>query len=65
MTRCPYCKEAIIEGAIKCKHCHSELKPPEKAHPKPLSGINTFRNGFIVGVLFTLVLVILAYKHFG
>ena len=24
-TSCPFCKETIIKGAIKCKHCGSEL----------------------------------------
>lgn len=65
MARCPFCKETIIEGAVKCKHCHSELKPSEKARPRLFAGLNTFRNGFICGVVFTLVLVILAYRHFA
>jgi len=25
MVRCPYCKERIREGAIRCKHCHSSI----------------------------------------
>ncbi|MCX6053274.1 MAG: zinc ribbon domain-containing protein [Campylobacterales bacterium] len=25
MVECPYCKEDIKEGAIKCKHCNSML----------------------------------------
>lgn len=25
---CPYCKELILEGAIKCKHCGSSLRRP-------------------------------------
>lgn len=25
---CPYCKELILEGAIKCKHCGSNLRRP-------------------------------------
>lgn len=24
---CPYCKETILDGAIKCKHCGSMLNP--------------------------------------
>src|SRR5688500_6283181 len=23
---CPYCKETILQGAIKCKHCGSNLR---------------------------------------
>ncbi len=65
LTKCPFCKEQILEGAIKCKHCHSELKALEKEEPGFFSRLNTFRNGFIAGVVFMLVLVILAWKHFG
>jgi hypothetical protein len=25
MVRCPYCKERIRKGAIRCKHCHSSI----------------------------------------
>ena len=25
MVRCPYCKERIRNGAIRCKHCHSSI----------------------------------------
>lgn len=27
MTICPFCKEEIAVGAIKCKHCQSNLAP--------------------------------------
>jgi ABC-type transport system involved in cytochrome c biogenesis permease subunit len=29
--QCPYCKELIIEGAIKCKHCGSDLTKPAQS----------------------------------
>jgi hypothetical protein len=25
MVQCPYCKERIKKGAIRCKHCHSSI----------------------------------------
>jgi hypothetical protein len=31
MTRCPFCKEEIQEGAIKCKHCFEFLRRGEDA----------------------------------
>jgi hypothetical protein len=39
VTTCPFCREAIAEGAIKCKHCQSYLIPiaqagPQAAEPK-------------------------------
>lgn len=27
---CPYCKEEIVDGALKCKHCNSILTEPPK-----------------------------------
>lgn len=32
---CPYCKEPIIAGALKCRHCMSAI--PEGAKPEPIS----------------------------
>ncbi len=29
--RCPFCKELILAGAIKCKHCGSDLEVPQKS----------------------------------
>jgi hypothetical protein len=29
MDRCVYCKEPIVTGAVKCKHCSSRLDTPE------------------------------------
>lgn len=29
---CPYCKEDIKADAIKCKHCHSRIKPEVPEH---------------------------------
>lgn len=29
MDRCPFCREAIVAGAIKCRHCNSRLDSKE------------------------------------
>lgn len=62
IQKCPYCKEAIAPGAIKCKHCFSEISSPQKA--SPFKKYNNFRLGFLVGILFLLVVELLIYIQF-
>ena len=44
--QCPYCKEDILEGALKCKHCGSMLGSPE-AVPAPASD----KSKIVAGIL--------------
>ena len=62
-TVCPYCKEQIAAGATRCKHCQAELGKPE-AKKSWFAKYNTFRMGFLTGVLFTVVLIVLGYLTF-
>ncbi len=62
--KCPYCKESIAAGATICKHCHSELKAV-KSKKSVFAKYNNFRAGFLSGILFTLVVIILAYLQFN
>lgn len=32
IARCPYCREEILAGAQKCKHCGEFLLAPEKSN---------------------------------
>jgi hypothetical protein len=62
--KCPYCKEPIISGAVRCKHCHADLKPVGEKKRSRLARLNTFRVGFISGLVFSIVLAILYYLQF-
>ena len=59
MIRCPYCREPINAGAVKCKHCHSELSSPGKPSKSLLSRYDNFRTGFFSGILFSLIILVL------
>ncbi|MEW5992889.1 MAG: hypothetical protein AB1744_00645 [Candidatus Zixiibacteriota bacterium] len=63
LIRCPLCKEPIAAGASRCKHCHADLSQVTPTREKWLVKLDTFRNGFLAGVLFTLILVLLSYLH--
>ncbi|MBN1211654.1 MAG: hypothetical protein JXA92_03675 [candidate division Zixibacteria bacterium] len=59
MIKCPFCKEPINARATVCKHCHSDLAPLKKPQKSILAHYNTFRTGFLTGLLFSLILLIL------
>lgn len=60
--RCPFCQEVISATAIRCKHCHADLSDSaRKAKKNSLSHLNTFRVGFLSGLLFSAILAILAW----
>lgn len=61
--RCPFCREVIASGATRCKHCHADLSERKK-RPSLLARYNTFRFGFLAGILFTLTFLILIYYQF-
>jgi len=64
-TRCPFCKEPIAAGAIRCKHCHADLARREDKKKSFLGRYDNFRAGFIVGVVFSIVIAALAYWQFA
>ena len=64
MKKCPFCKEPIAASATRCKHCQADLEG--SLGPKGetwFSKLNSFRVGFVCGVLFSLLLAILTYGH--
>lgn len=61
--RCPFCKEAINAEASRCKHCQAEI-PKKSTRLSFLTHLNTFRTGFLTGILFSLILGLLGYFHY-
>ena len=67
--QCPFCKEEIIEGALKCKHCGSNLvSPPQTAaHPAEDFGavfsnaLNLWKNNLSDLVVLTLVFLLVCW----
>jgi TM2 domain-containing membrane protein YozV/ribosomal protein L37AE/L43A len=41
--RCPYCKEDVLDGAVKCKHCHSSIGTTENR----TAAVKTKLSGFV------------------
>lgn len=64
LTACPYCKEPIAAGATKCKHCQSDLAAASKKKKSLFARYDTFRLGFVAGIVFTIVVGILIYIQF-
>ena len=63
MRKCPYCREPIALDALRCKHCHVDLSEGKK-RPAFVKKIDTFRTGFLAGILFTVVIYMLIYYQF-
>ena len=63
IAKCPFCREPIAIGAIRCKHCHADLGGKGKP-PSFLKRLDTFRTGFLSGLLFMVILIVLAYYQF-
>jgi chromosome segregation ATPase len=46
-VRCPYCKERIRKGAVRCKHCHADTRANTgDAAASKDEGIRYLQNGF-------------------
>ncbi|MCD6250020.1 MAG: hypothetical protein J7J98_06810 [candidate division Zixibacteria bacterium] len=62
--RCPFCRETIATTATRCKHCHADLSDLPRKRLAFLKKINTFRTGFLCGILFAILITILVYFQF-
>ena len=65
IAKCPYCKEPIATGAVRCKHCHADLVKKDEKKKSFLGKYDNFRAGFIVGVAFSIVMAVLAWWQFS
>jgi hypothetical protein len=79
-TRCPFCREEIILGAVKCKHCHSilvshevinnrikhnRIKHNRIKHNSKTSPLFNVSIVFIVVCIILIIVTILAYSEKG
>jgi len=64
LKKCPLCAEVINAAATRCKHCHADLGPSAAKRKNPLTRLDTFRTGFIAGICFTLLILLLLYLQF-
>ena len=64
LKKCPYCTEPINASATRCKHCHADLGTPPTRKPAALTRLDSFRSGFLSGIVFCVILAILLYLQF-
>ncbi len=64
LQKCPFCFEPIMAGATRCKHCQADLSEAGQKKKSHLAKYQTFRVGFLSGLLFSLILALLLYAHF-
>ena len=63
-TICPFCKEPIMEGATKCKHCQSDLSELKRKKRSYFARYNSFKYGFWTGAGTVIVLGLIIYFRF-
>ncbi len=57
VVTCPFCKELVARGAVRCPHCHSNLVVPRKRKKRPFV-IGNFMLGFYAATIIWLLLII-------
>jgi hypothetical protein len=58
VIECPFCKELVTRGALRCPHCHADLKVPKKMKKPPFM-LSSFMVGFYTATALWLFLIIL------
>ena len=55
---CPFCRELIAKGAIRCRHCQADLKLPLKKKKRSFWA-GQFMFGFYTATLIWLAIIIM------
>ncbi len=61
VTICPFCKELIPKGALRCSHCQSYVKIPHSKPKRPFI-LGNFMLGFYAATILWLYLFIFVFK---
>ncbi|MEE9441195.1 MAG: hypothetical protein V3V99_00810 [candidate division Zixibacteria bacterium] len=54
---CPFCREFIDKSAVRCPHCHADLKTPKAMKKRPFYCGN-FMLGIYTATIFWLFVII-------
>lgn len=60
VTLCPFCRELIPKGAVRCSHCQSFLKIPRHDQKKRPFLLNNFMLGFYAATILWLYVM---FRH--
>lgn len=63
VTECPFCRELVAKGAMRCPHCHADLKTPKKKKRPPIWR-GPFMLGFYMATVFWIAVIILIFWKF-
>jgi len=63
IKQCPFCQEIVAKGAVRCPHCHADLKAPQRIKKNPFY-MSSFMIGFYTATFFWIMLIIIYIWRF-